>query len=438
MIVLNLKTLGKVGLLKNPILKLQFGSLNFSKLKDLLGVGLLAILLVSPFAILQKLNGVQGNSLHPGFPPLPYFEEHSAEGHHVKFEPINSQVFVKSILWSLLRIANQSKPIGHSISSIWQKKYQTLEQQFEEVRSAKERLESQIKLHANYFRTRTQRPKSSLAAIADRSASYSVRAGLGDYHLALDVIEEADLNQITRQWERMKDKIAAEIGIIEPSRTLLSNLRSNTATTIDELHSDAHAASQRFKEFVYQVIFLAGVGHFECGPGEKHLLKTKENIESKIVRSEKTWNFTPAQSLSYMMDALRGTIFVSDVSELFQIIEVVKKEASKRGWDFAFTNYWLERRPLGYVGVHVKLRIPISEAEGGPYKAVLAELQLHLMPWSKIDFLAFKERQHEIFVLLREEDFTSALTKKGEGLSMLLFITLFEEILNNKKSLNER
>src|SRR5438552_3809725 len=95
---------------------------------------------------------------------------------------------------------------------------------------------------------------------------------------------------------------------------------------------------------------------------------------------------TIANPLAKIGDVIRGSLLADRPEQILALYNSVTQRITEQGGKFYVKNFWDDPKPLslGYVGVHIKIRMPIpSEKTGSTLgkderRYILMELQLHL------------------------------------------------------------
>jgi len=127
--------------------------------------------------------------------------------------------------------------------------------------------------------------------------------------------------------------------------------------------------------------------------------------------------------ISTIGDAIRGSIIVERPEQVRPVLLSVIERVRAQGGKLWVKNFWAEPQSLslGYVGVHIKIRMPLSDG-----RAILMELQLHLKAIMDGMISCAKERAHELYKEISEEIIPLELISS----SQLIYLTAMTRLLN--------
>ena len=245
----------------------------------------------------------------------------------------------------------------------------------------------------------------------------------GHYDDQIHTVVPEDLILTEQEWKQTKDRIAQMIGPVPSLSDTESVLWENTSRTVDELLQDARAKDPTFKREFQEIARQKGViANF--GPGNEFSVKSRASLADKVERDAKTLGISTTEAVTKIGDSLRGTIIVDEVEKIPEIIALIADYADKQGAKVVFNNLWAEDRESGYVGIHAKLLLPVSQEGGTHY--LIAEMQIHLDSMVDGTAMSAKERAHLIYENVRSKEASLA---ELSAASKLLFLTAMQEAL---------
>jgi hypothetical protein len=179
-------------------------------------------------------------------------------------------------------------------------------------------------------------------------------------------------------------------------------LWQNTATSVDELLADESLAANSLSK-IMSIATKLNRGIVSFGPGDKHITKTRESIESKIERSMRDGMPSRETAIRFIDDGVRGTIYCKTAKALGRSVVTFIKEAQKERISFSPTDLWkVSYDCAGYADIEMKVKIPVAfEADGSPVKYVLGEIQFHLEDFYDATPDSAIARAHKIYEILR-------------------------------------
>ena len=220
----------------------------------------------------------------------------------------------------------------------------------------------------------------------------------GHYDDMIHTVVPEDIALTEKEWKQTKDRIARLIGPVPSSSETESALWENSSRTVDELLQDAHAKDPTFKREFQEIARQKGViANF--GPGNEFSVKSRASLIDKVDRYAKALEVSKTEAVMKIGDALRGTIIVDAVEKIPEIIALIADYADKQGAKVVFNNLWAEDRESGYVGIHAKLLLPVTQEGGVRY--LMAEMQIHLDSMVDGTAMSAKERAHLIYENVR-------------------------------------
>lgn len=244
-----------------------------------------------------------------------------------------------------------------------------------------------------------------------------------------------DFLETENEWKATKDQIAYLIGPLSQFSGIDNNRWKNTAKSVDELlqHAD-YLAPDFIKDFETIAFQKQVIANF--GPGNEFIVKSQQSLIRKVEQNAQLYGVSHQEAISKIGDVLRGTLIVDEIEKIPEIITLINEYAAKRGAKIALKNLWAEDRESGYVGIHAKLLLPVSQSGANHY--VVAEMQIHLDSIVDGTAMSAKERAHMIYEESREDQSSSLASSLAKSAaSKLLFLTAMQEALEklqNKES----
>lgn len=230
---------------------------------------------------------------------------------------------------------------------------------------------------------------------------------------------------IHNEWEKRKNIISNMVGIKSSILKDYTEL-TNTARTLEELLNDALFFSPFFMVICKQ-ISLQEKCQLYFGPENRHMLKSKKSLSKKIVRYARTMNISTEESLRLIGDSLRAMFVVDKPENIHSVVKALIQKATLFGWKISLKNYWEDTTLLGYLGVHIKIQIPLFGTSTKP-RYLVCEIQIHINEIADGTKHSIKERQHIIYKRMCYEGLDP---KKASAISKLLSLFALEKILQS-------
>lgn len=195
-----------------------------------------------------------------------------------------------------------------------------------------------------------------------------------------EFVERSKIRSAARKISRFQESYKAKYG--DMSKTSGEAVK-NSARNAEELHSNAVAIEQDFRDVMHGAADAAG-GEAYFGPrnpktGGDFAIKDYDSLSDKISRRGK-----PVDDIS---DAIRGTVIVPDVRDLKSAVDTVVSDVESRGGKIVkIDDKYANPAVDGYVGIHVDAAF--NTPGGG---TILAEIQVHDHNFT------YKEQSHVLY-----------------------------------------
>lgn len=223
-----------------------------------------------------------------------------------------------------------------------------------------------------------------------------------------------NLEQLERDVDGVRKQIAATLaGIGDTER---QDFR-NSATSIEELLSDAQASEQSLRDLVGASAAASG-GEANFGPGGRFALKSPDSLRRKVQARIIERGGTEADIAARISDAVRGSVLVDTPAQLKQSAEALRAAVGKAGGKVFVDDKFQGDNPYGYGGIHADLQIPVP----GTNRFISAEVQLHLRAVNDGTMASVKEQAHKIYELSREG---RADGRMARAASLLMFMSAY-------------
>lgn len=223
-----------------------------------------------------------------------------------------------------------------------------------------------------------------------------------DKYLRAIVPDKAAYKFNQQIWKKLANTLRSKMGSLPLTSDSNAFLWQNTANSVDELVADESLAAHSLKRIMTIATNLNG-GILSFGPGDKHITKTKESIESKIERSLRDGMPSQETAIHFIDDGVRGTIYCKTPKALGKSVKTFMKKAREAQIAFSPTDLWkVSYDCAGYADIEMKIKIPVEpKADGSPVKYVLGEIQFHLEDFYDATSDSAVARAHKIYENLR-------------------------------------
>jgi ppGpp synthetase/RelA/SpoT-type nucleotidyltranferase len=231
----------------------------------------------------------------------------------------------------------------------------------------------------------------------DKHAAYIVSdLGGGFFDDEINAIVPVKIEYIHEEWVRSKELIAQRIGQIHPPVSQETTLWKNSAESVDELLRDAQKVASYFRKSCKKIAEQTH-SKWNFGPGNVHMIKSKESLECKVLSQSETMGIPVEDAIAQVGDVVRGTIIAESSQDIPKIAEEIQTTICASGGQAAFLNFWQYERDSGYIGIHAKILLPVPGKTGSKEKFILVELQIHLACIMDGTQECVKERSHSLY-----------------------------------------
>jgi hypothetical protein len=141
-----------------------------------------------------------------------------------------------------------------------------------------------------------------------------------------------------------------------------------------------------------------------------------------------------ADVMAKIGDVIRGSLIASKLKRIPLMLQELTQQIEKQGGRYYIKNFWSDREPLslGYVGIHIKIRMPLPGRAG---KYILMEVQIHpkqIMDGTKD---CAKQIAHRLYKM-PEEGADEKVSPELVSSSQLVYLTSMVKLLCPKDELD--
>lgn len=277
------------------------------------------------------------------------------------------------------------------------------------------------------FTTIVKVDKKAAAAVPqiDQKAAMLVeKLGGGIYNDNFEALIPLFPSLVREEWTNHKNEIAERIGPIYSGPIQESQSWENSATTVDELLTDAQLVAPYFQSKSLEIAKNThSIANF--GINDRYVIKSKNSLSRKVKQIIKERNISEKEAVAKVRDAVRGTIVARSPEQIPFIVKSIRNFAHEMKCDVVFTNAWEENLASGYVGVHAKMLLPVFEkGESYSNRSIAVELQIHLQCIMDGTMGSVKEREHLLYEKMREGKTDPQLQSAA---STLLYLTALKQ-----------
>lgn len=141
------------------------------------------------------------------------------------------------------------------------------------------------------------------------------------------------------------------------------------------------------------------------------------------------------KAIAEIGDAVRGTLYTEKLEQIPALLQSLAEQITTRGGEYYIKNFWSDRNPLslGYVGIHVKIRMPLIP---GSSEYILMEVQIHAKQIMDGTKNCAKEIAHRLYKM-PEEETEKECSPDIISASQLMYLTSMAKLLRTEAELKK-